>query len=81
MRPIIWMLKFLNWWVGASLSLDYIDKNVKTVLKKNQDEKNDGSLWLQEMKWVYNSKHSRKRNECLRYSQVKCLEMSCENSV
>lgn len=38
MRPIIWMLKFLNWWAETSLGLDYIDKNVKTVLKKTQDE-------------------------------------------
>lgn len=32
------MLKFLNWWAEASLGLDYIDKNVKTVLKKTQNE-------------------------------------------
>lgn len=38
MKPIIWMLKFLNWWEEANLSLNYIDKNVKTVLKKNQEE-------------------------------------------
>lgn len=81
MRSIVWIVKFLNWWVEASLRLDYIDKTVNTVLKKNQDEKTDGSLWMQEMKWVCNSKHSRKRNGCLRYSQVKRLETSCENSV
>lgn len=32
------MLKFLNWWAETCLGLDYIDKNVKTVLKETQDE-------------------------------------------
>lgn len=59
------MLKFLNWW--ATLSLDSTDKNVKTVLKENQDEEMMESRykWIHEMNWVYNSKHSRERNKYL----------------
>lgn len=39
---------------------------MKTVLKENQgEEMKSRCKWIQEMKWVYNSRHSRNRNKCL----------------